>query len=74
MDSTVHARYQDTKELLCGRETVPEADLSLEQWGPEAKEITCTECHANIPRFTAEDYEAALPEVLGELIKERRLG
>jgi hypothetical protein len=72
MDSKVHARNRDTKELLCGRKLVPETDLSLEQWDSVAKEITCPECHANIPRFTAEEYEAALPDVLDELIKERR--
>jgi hypothetical protein len=72
MDSKVHARNRDTKELLCGREIVPETDLSLEQWDSRRQGITCPECHANIPRFTGEEYDEALPEVLGELIEERR--
>lgn len=72
MDSKVHARNRDTKELLCGRKTVPATDSSLEQWDSAAKEITCPECHANIPRFTAQELDAGLEAALDELIKEHR--
>jgi hypothetical protein len=67
MDFKTHARYQDTKELelLCGKKAVPAADWVTDRWSPvDANEITCSECHANIHRFTVEEFDEALEELM----------
>jgi hypothetical protein len=69
MERKVHARNRDTKELLCGKKIVPATDFITERWDSNgAKEITCSECHANIHRFTAEELEAGIDEALEHLL------
>jgi hypothetical protein len=63
----VHARDKDTNEILCGK-----PGLSLDRWSGTAEEITCPDCNAKIPRFTAEEMDAGIDAALLALMQSKR--
>jgi hypothetical protein len=63
--TVIHARYEGTN--LCGQ-----PGPSLERWSETAVEITCPDCNAKIPRFTAGGLNAAIDPALRQLRRSKR--
>lgn len=44
--------------------------MAVDRWTEAADEITCLECKEKIPRFTADELNAAIEPVLEQLARD----
>jgi hypothetical protein len=61
---SLHA-LRSPDETYCGR-----PGLAVDHWTETADEITCRECKERIPKFTADELNAAIDPALEQLARE----